>query len=67
MRRITGHAEGGGIMDGIKFINSRYIQNYLRKIDYRISSEQILSELIGRNKRFKDLSEVLKDKCRKED
>ncbi len=54
-------------MDGIKFINSRYIQNYLRKIDYRISSEQILSELIGRNKRLKDLNEVLKDKCRKED
>ena len=23
-------------MDGIRFINSRYIQNYLRKIDYHV-------------------------------
>ena len=29
-------------MDGIKFINSKDIQNYLREIDYKLSSEQIL-------------------------
>ena len=29
-------------MDGIKFINSKDIQNYLMEIDYKLSSEQIL-------------------------
>lgn len=34
-------------MDGIKFINSKDIQHYLREIEYKLSSEQILFLIIN--------------------